>query len=57
MAVGLVLASGSLIAHSAAPGLIGVLLLLFTVAINLRTKLHPLWLILLGGVLGLMGLV
>jgi hypothetical protein len=34
-----------------------VLLLLFTVAINLRTKLHPLWLILLGGVLGLMGLV
>ncbi len=57
MAVGLVLASGTLIAHSAAPSLIGVLLLLFTVVINLRTRLHPLWLILLGGVLGLLGLV
>ena len=57
MAVGLVLASGTLIAHSAAPGLLGVLLLVLTIAVNLKTKLHPLWLILLGGVLGLTGLL
>lgn len=57
LAVGLVLASGSLIAKSASPGWIGLLLVLLTVAANLKTKLHPLWLILLGGVLGLMGLV
>ena len=57
MAVGLVLASGALIARSAEPSMIGVVLLVVTVMVNLRTKLHPLWLILLGGVLGLSGLV
>ncbi len=57
LAVGLVLASGTLIAHSASPGLIGILLVLVTIVLNLKTKLHPLWLILLGGVLGLSGLV
>ena len=57
MAVGLVLASGTLIARSAEPSIIGLMLLVVTVMVNLRTKLHPLWLILLGGVLGLSGLV
>jgi chromate transporter len=57
MAVGLVLASGALIARSAEPGLLGLLLLVLTIAVNLKTKLHPLWLILLGGVLGLTGLL
>ena len=57
LAVGLVLASGTLIARSADPGLIGMLLLVLTVIVNLRTRLHPLWLILFGGVLGLLGLV
>jgi len=52
-----VLASGTLIARSAAPGAIGMGLLVLTVVLNLRTKLHPLWLILLGGVLGLSGFV
>jgi chromate transporter len=57
MAVGLVLASGTLIARSAEPGVVGMGLLLLTVVLNLRTQLHPLWLILLGGVLGLSGFV
>lgn len=57
MAVGLVLASGTLIARSAEPGLIGLLLLVFTVIINLKTKLHPLWLILFGALLGGFGCV
>lgn len=57
MAVGLVLASGTLIARSAEPGVLGLLLLVLTIAVNLKTKLHPLWLILLGGVLGLTGLL
>lgn len=57
LAVGLVLASGTLIARSAEPGVVSVGLLVLTVLLNLRTKLHPLWFILLGGVLGLSGLV
>ena len=55
--LGLVLASGTLIARSAEPGVVGMGLLLLTVVLNLRTQLHPLWLILLGGVLGLSGFV
>jgi chromate transporter len=57
LAVGLVLASGTLIAQSASPGGPELLLVLLTVFANLRTKIHPLWLILLGGVLGWLGWV
>ena len=56
LAVGLVLASGVLIARSAAPGWSGIALVVVTVWFSLRTKLHPLWLILLGALLGLTGL-
>ena len=57
LAVGLVLASGSLIARSAEPGWAGLILLLVSVWLSLRTKLHPLWLILLGALFGIAGLV
>ncbi len=57
LAVGLVLASGALIAGSTAPGWAGIALVILTVWLNLRTKLHPLWLILLGALFGLVGLV
>ena len=57
LAVGLVLASGTLIAHSAAPGWAGIALVVLTIWLSLRTKLHPLWLILLGAVFGGVGLV
>ena len=57
LAVGLVLASGVLIARSAEPGWCGMALVLLTVVLSLRTKLHPLWLILLGALFGLAGLV
>ena len=57
LAVGLVLASGVLIVRSAAPGAVGIALVVLTVWLSLRTRLHPLWLILLGALLGLAGLV
>lgn len=57
LAVGLVLASGVLIARSTAPGWVGLALVGFTVWLSLRTKLHPLWLILLGAILGVTGIV
>lgn len=57
LAVGLVLASGTLIARSAEPGWVGVALVALTVGLNLRTRLHPLWLILLGALLGVAGAV
>lgn len=57
LAVGLVLASGTLIARSAEPGWVGVALVALTVGLNLRTRLHPLWLILLGALLGITGIV
>lgn len=57
LAVGLVLASGTLIARSAEPGWAGVALVALTIWLSLRTKLHPLWLILLGAILGISGLV
>ena len=57
LAVGHVLASGTLIARSAAPGWAGMALVALTVWISLRTKLHPLWLILLGALFGFAGLV
>lgn len=57
LAVGLVLASGVLIARSAEPGWGGMALVVLTVWLSLRTRLHPLWLILLGALCGLTGLV
>ena len=57
LAVGLVLASGVLIARSAAPGWAGIALVVLTVWLSLRTTLHPLWLILLGALFGLTGVV
>ena len=57
LAVGLVLASGTLIARSADPGWMGVVLVAVTIGLSLRTKLHPLWLILLGALLGITGIV
>lgn len=57
LAVGLVLASGTLIARSAAPGVMGTLLVVLTVWLSLRTKIHPLWLIGFGALLGAVGLV
>jgi len=57
LAVGLVLASGVLIARSAAPDWAGLALVALTIGLSLRTRLHPLWLILLGASLGLAGLV
>ena len=55
LAVGLVLASGVLIARSATPGSAGVALVVLTVWLSLRTKIHPLWLILLGALFGIFG--
>ena len=57
LAVGLVLASGVLIVRSAAPGAVGIALVVLTVWLSLWTRLHPLWLILLGALLGFAGLV
>ncbi|MGV0953693.1 MAG: chromate transporter [Fluviibacter sp.] len=55
LAVGLVLASGFLIAGSVEASWLGIGLVLVTIYLNLKTKLHPLWLILLGALLGLAG--
>lgn len=57
LAVGLVLASGVLIVRSAAPDWAGMALVALTIGLSQRTRLHPLWLILLGASLGLAGLV
>lgn len=57
MAVGLVLASGVLIVRSAEAGWLSLLLVAATVVLNLRTRLHPLWLILLGAIAGFAGIV
>ena len=57
LAVGLVLASGTLIARSTGPGWMGLALVMVTIWLSLRTKLHPLWLILIGALLGVAGIV
>lgn len=57
LAVGLVLASGVLIADSVRPGWVAIALVILTVWLSLQTKLHPLWLILFGAVLGVSGLL
>lgn len=57
LAVGLVFSGATLIAQAAHLAWPAWLLLAATVVANLRTKLHPLWFIGTGAVLGLLGLV
>lgn len=57
LAVGLVFSGATLIAQSAGLGLAAWGLLAATVVANLKTKLHPLWFIGAGALLGLLGLV
>lgn len=57
LAVGLIFSGAALIAQSAGLGWAAWALVVLTVLINLRTKLHPLWLIALGAALGLLELV
>jgi len=57
LAVGLVFSGATLIAQAAGFGWAAWLLVGLTVLANLRLKLHPLWFIGVGAVLGLLGLV
>lgn len=57
LAVGLVFSGATLIAQAAAFGWAAWGLVAATVVANLRTKLHPLWFIGVGALLGLSGLV
>ena len=57
LAVGLIFSGATLIAQAAGLGWAGIGLVLATVAVSLRSKIHPLWLIAGGALLGLAGLV
>jgi chromate transporter len=57
LAVGLVLAGGWLIGAQSGAGWPGVALGAFSVAVMLTTRLHPLWLIGVGALLGMLGVV
>lgn len=57
LAVGLIFSGAALIAQSVGLGWAASALVVLTVVINLRTKLHPLWLIALGAMLGLLELI
>ena len=57
LAVGLVFSGATLIAQAAGLGLAAWALLLLTVVVNLKTRTHPLWMIGLGALLGLLELV
>lgn len=57
LAVGLIFSGATLIAQAAAFGWAAWLIVGATVFVNLKTRLHPLWLIVLGGVIGLSGWV
>ncbi len=57
LAVGLVFSGATLIAQAAGLGWAAWALLLLTVVVNLKTRTHPLWLIGLGALLGLLELV
>ncbi|WP_028994436.1 chromate transporter [Azonexus hydrophilus] len=57
LAVGLVFSGATLISQAANLGLAAWLLLVATVLANLKTRLHPLWFIGVGALLGLLGLV
>ena len=56
LAVGLIFSGATLIAQAAEFGWAAWALVAVTTAVNLRTKLHPLWLIAAGAALGLVGL-
>lgn len=57
LAVGLVAASSYVIARSSEPSWAGWLLIAIVVALQMKTKIHPLLLIAAGAALGLLGLV
>lgn len=57
LAVGLVFSGATLIGQSAGLSWAGWGLVAATIALNLRTKFHPLWLIGVGAFVGLVGLV
>ena len=57
IAIGLTLASGWILAQSADNDWRGALLTLATVALMLRTKLNPVWLILAGAIAGMTGML
>ncbi|MBL0354462.1 MAG: chromate transporter [Dechloromonas sp.] len=57
LAVGLIFSGATLIAQSAELGRAAWGLVALTVAINLRSGLHPLWLITAGAALGLLGVI
>jgi len=57
LAVGLIFAAAFLIGQSAGLGWGGLLLALLTAVALLKTRWHPLWLIGLGGLVGLLGWV
>ena len=57
LAVGLVFSGATLIAQAAGLGWAAWALLLLTVVVNLKTRTHPLWMIGLGALLGLLELV
>lgn len=57
LAVGLIFSGASLIAQSVGLGWAGGLLVLACVTVNLKTKIHPLWLIAVGALAGVLGLV
>ena len=57
IAIGLTLSSGWILAHSADHGWRGAVLTLGTVALMLRTRLNPVWMILAGAVAGVSGLL
>lgn len=55
LAVGLIFSGATLIAQAAAFGWAAWLIVGATVLVNFKAKLHPLWLIALGGAIGLSG--
>lgn len=57
LAIGLTLSSGWVLAYSADNDWRGALLTLLTVALVLRTRLNPMWLILAGAVAGMTGML
>lgn len=57
LAVGLVFSGATLIAQAAGFGWAAWSLVAATVVVNLRSKLHPLWLIGVGAALGVLGLL
>jgi chromate transporter len=57
LAVGLVFSGATLIARSVDLGLMGLGVMATTIALSLKTKLHPLWYIGLGAAAGALGLV